>query len=94
MFGQVWCCADGTLVVVVWLSGVVRLCGAFEPGDEAAMATAPHVPAAATAAVAAAASSIRLDFGNRPPFSGSRDSGIQARRDEKPLRARCAKLGA
>jgi hypothetical protein len=93
MFGQLWCCALGVLGVV-WLLGVVRLCGVFEPGDEAAIATAPHVPAAATAAVAAAASSMRLDFGNRPPFSGSRDTRMQARGHEKPLRARCAKLGA
>jgi len=57
---------------VVWLFGAVRL-GAFEPGDEAAMATAPHVPAAATAAVAAAVSSRRVDFGNRSPFSGRWD---------------------
>ena len=73
MFGQLWCCAEWVLGVV-WLFGVVWLLGVFEPGDEAAMATAPHVPAAATAAVAAAASSMRLDFGNRSPFSGSRDT--------------------
>ena len=35
------------------------------------MATAPHVPAAATAAVAAAVSSKRVDFGNRASFLGT-----------------------
>jgi len=68
MCGQLWCCAG--LFGVAWLFvGVVWLFG-----DDAAMATAPHVPAVATAAVAAAASSKRVDFGNRPPFSRSRDS--------------------
>jgi hypothetical protein len=43
-------------------------------GDEAAMATAPHVPAAATAAVATAASIIRFVFRNRTPFSGIWDT--------------------
>jgi hypothetical protein len=47
-------------------------------GDEAAIATAPHVPAAATAAVAAAVSSKRVDFGNRSPFSGSRNLRMEA----------------
>jgi len=68
MWGQL--CPPERALGVVWLFGVDRFCGVFEPGDEAAMATAPHVPAAATAAVAAAVSSMRLDFGNRPPFSG------------------------
>jgi hypothetical protein len=71
MFGQ-WC-PDGALGVV-WLFGADRL-GAFEPGDEAAMATAPHVPAAATAAVAAAVSSKRFDFGNRASFLGTSGPG-------------------
>ena len=56
MFGQLWCRA-GRALGVVWLFGVVRLFGVVELGDEAAIATAPHVPAAATAAVAAAVSS-------------------------------------
>lgn len=56
---------------VVWLFGADGLFGAFEPGDEAAMATAPHVPATATAAVAAAVSSKRLRFGNRASFLGT-----------------------
>ena len=89
MWGQL--CPEWALGVV-WLFGAVRL-GVFEPGDEAAMATAPHVPAAATAAVAAAVSSKRLDFGNRSPFSGSRDAPMQARDREKGMRAGCAKLG-
>jgi hypothetical protein len=87
MFGQLWCSAEPALGVV-WLFGVVPLFGVLEPGDEAAMATAPHVPATATAAVAAAVSSMRFDFGNRPPFSGSRDGRIQAARDENELRMR------
>jgi hypothetical protein len=86
MCGQFLCCA-------AWLLGVVWLFGVWLFGDdEAAMATAPHVPAAATAAVAAAVTSRRLDFGNRSPFSRSRDSGIEARPHENPLRA--AKLRA
>jgi hypothetical protein len=72
MFGQ-WC-PDGALGVV-WLFGADGLFGAFEPGDEAAMATAPHVPAAATAAVAAAVSSKRFDFGNRASFLGTSGPG-------------------
>jgi hypothetical protein len=68
MWGQL--CPPERVLGAVWLFGADGLFGAFEPGDEAAMATAPHVPAAATAAVAAAVSSKRLDFGNRPPFSG------------------------
>jgi len=57
-------------------------------GDEAAIATAPHVPAAATAAVAAAVSSKRVDFGNRSPFSAGRKPRIEPDPAEKPLRAR------
>jgi hypothetical protein len=87
MCGQFLCCA-AWLLGVVWLFGVEWLFG----DDEAAMATAPHVPAAATAAVAAAVSSRRVDFGNRPPFSRSRDGRIEALPDEKALRA--AKLRA
>jgi len=68
MFGQLWCCAE-------WAFGAVWLFdGAWLFGEDAAMATAPHVPAVATAAVAAAVSSRRFDFGNRPPFSRSRDA--------------------
>ena len=78
MFGQLWCSAEPALGVV-WLFGVVPLFGVVEPGDEAAMATAPHVPATATAAVAAAVSSMRFDFGNRSPFSGSRDGPYPSR---------------
>jgi hypothetical protein len=44
MCGQFLCCA-AWLLGVVWLFGVEWLFG----DDEAAMATAPHVPAAATA---------------------------------------------
>ena len=51
--------------------------------------TAPHVPATATAAVAAAVSNSRRDFGNRSPFSRSRDRRMQARTCEKGLRAGC-----
>jgi thymidylate synthase len=81
MCGQFLCCA-------AWLLGVVWLFGVWLFGDdEAAMATAPHVPATATAAVAAAVSSRRVDFGNRSPFSRSRDGRIEAGSDEKALRA-------
>ena len=67
MFGQLWCCAEWAFGVT-WLFGGVGLFG-----DDAAIATAPHVPAAATAAVAAAVSSKRMCFGNRSPFWGSRN---------------------
>ena len=57
---------------VVWLFGADGLfVGAFEPGDEAAMATAPHVPPTATAAVTVAVRSKRLRLGNRTSFLGT-----------------------
>ena len=66
----------------VWLFGVVVL------GDEAAMATAPQVPAAATATVADTARSIRLDLSNRSPFSGVLDASNRDHADlRKALRA-------
>jgi hypothetical protein len=73
MFGQLWC-ADGLrgaagAAGVVWLFGAVCVFGVVVLGDEAAMATAPHVPPAATASAAVVASTIRVDFCNRSPFS-------------------------
>jgi hypothetical protein len=41
-------------------------------GDEAAIATAPQVPATAIAAAADTVRSIRLDFSKPSPFSGFR----------------------
>jgi hypothetical protein len=73
MLGQLWC-ADGLLgaagaVGVVWLFGAVCVFGVVVLGDEAAMATAPQVPPAATASVTVVASTMRVDFCNRSPFS-------------------------
>jgi hypothetical protein len=72
MCGQLWC-ADGLRGAagafgVAWLFGAGVL-GVVVLGDEAAMATAPQVPAAATASVAPVASTMRVDFCNRSPFS-------------------------
>ena len=88
MFGQ-WCPLFGAVLFfgAVWAFGVVWLLGVVLLGDEAAMATAPHVPAAATATVADAASSMRLDFSNRSPFSGLPGTGIVAAGREDWLRA-------
>jgi hypothetical protein len=89
MFGQ-WCPLLGAvgLFGAVWVFGVVWLFGVVLLGEEAAIATAPHVPAAATATVADAASSVRLDFSNRSPFSGLRGTGIVAGVREDSLRLR------
>jgi hypothetical protein len=58
-----------------------------ELGDDAAMATAPHVPAAAMPTAAGTTRRNRLDFRNRSPFSGVLDTEIVARRPEEVLRA-------
>jgi hypothetical protein len=57
-------------------------------GDDAAIATAPQVPAAATASVADTARSIRLDLSNRSPFPGLLDSGMVTCGAEEGLRGR------
>ncbi len=61
MFGQLPLCVD-------WLLGAVWLFGVVLPGFEAAMATAPQVPAAATATTTGIARSNRFDFSNRFSF--------------------------
>jgi len=57
-------------------------------GDEAAIATAPQVPAIAIATAADTVRSIRLGFSNPSPFSGVPEARMIAPRHEEGLRAR------